>query len=418
MPLDARPGVHLTTVQHEHALDGVVPATLAPDDLDGFRRSKQGEIVDGDVGAKVVGRILDGLRHPQHRDGAILDRADRQLPDALEGNRRTHLKARRPVEHRLDRRDVVIDGSRSQRVVAFAFEKIELEGVDMLRSNQLGEVGAVGICESVQMFAVSFLAIPAALQPLCVKELFNQFVDAERSATPGELSVLLLFLSPESPRIYLIEISGLGDAPITAQVSNTATPLDHVLAGPVLAKLWRSHGKGTSLGNKDYASVFSMSVNPCNCKAFTSPSRTRTYNLAVNSRFAKRYSATTYLSSCSPFAVSRPLSQRPVRPPIHRAGQYFCSSSSQACVAMPSTAHALPFEPNHSGGALPSEPSMLSASCDGVLGAGGRVLQARPAIPLDFVSALRFLRGALPPRRPGFLSFQTPARRRRDAAQE
>ena len=283
MPLESSTQISLTSIEDEDARLG--PLALLVDDADDLGRPSHGEIVDGQPRTDFDGRSVDDLADLGDRQSLVLDRPGRQALAAPQIERRDILHVHAELQHSLDGREIVVDCFVGEPgLLHVLFEELQVFDADIP-----GPVIGIHVQESLQMLAVvrpdeqSFVAAPHLLGR---DELLAQrqngdplgWQDGHRCGSVG---------SPLPPDLDGLDVLLQGLIGVSAEIMSLAAPFRDVSAVCDLDERGGSDVHvGVSLAHGCPRRQTWVPSTLRNSLSTISPSRTRTYDLAVNSRFS------------------------------------------------------------------------------------------------------------------------------------
>ena len=293
MPSEPRLLVDLPAVKAEHA--GFDPLAFVLDATDDFGWAHEAQIVEGEPRA-------DGQRGAEHhladsfdRHRLVAWRTQRARLDTFQVDSRDILQPHCPIPQGFDGDDIVVDRllgvSRPHHVV---LDALQIDGPD-----HVGTDVAERPAEPGKVLLVVATQVDAALQLLGCQEHGDQLRDGVRFGHRRQ-PLRVAHSPPSRPFFELLQVELFSFTTISSEVPPASCPVDEVRATNMLLELgWpRVHRiQPTKLGLRAARVVGALAFerwcarystkrrNPLqNNDLRHSPSRTRTYNLAVNSR--------------------------------------------------------------------------------------------------------------------------------------
>ncbi len=260
---------------------GLDPCALPLDDSHGFGGSHQAQVVDGQPRLDVVGRLGQHLADFGIGERLVGRWPERQILDRREVHRRDKFQGAGPVEHDSNGGQVVVDGlGRESLVNHVLFEFVQVD-----RAEGIGSIGGEESAESLEMLLVILGRPSSGLQGFGPNKFL---VDVHAAATAGGGLLVFFAILPFGPELELLDEAGTGCFFVASQVAILAVPLAEPLPGGVQSHLGHLDIHGPSVVNggiRGCLLILESTINPCRSASCNSPSRTRTYDLAVNSLF-------------------------------------------------------------------------------------------------------------------------------------
>ena len=282
----ARLGIDLSAVQPEDSR--LRPLALLVDDTDHLRRTHEREIVDREPTSHVrVGRT-EHREYASDRYGSLSRWSQGERLASAEMDGGDHLVIDGPVQHGLYGDEVMVDGFGC----VTGDLHVPLERVECVDSNPVRAYAFEGFLEPAQMLFVVATEVNSALHLLVVQEFFDDLDDGE--GLRGGRTLGLLCLSPLGPLGNVRQVFLVGLLALFAEIVELAAPLGEPLSvgmflearGSDVHEAWDS--RPWVVEGQAWVVEMDDACRICNQRPGNdlriSPSRTRTYDLAVNSR--------------------------------------------------------------------------------------------------------------------------------------
>lgn len=254
------------------------PLTLLVDDADHFDGPSKGEVINSQPGFECFRGFVHDLEDLFLGHGFIRWRAELQGSTSSQADGWNILKLHAPLENSPDGDDGMVDGLGFHPSLEVGF----LERVKMDNPDFVGVSGSVGFEEPVHAFAVILIQFNPTLCVLVIEESVDQ-IGTRQGLNDWSIACYFFAIIPAGPLAERLGVLLNGLCMITTKVVVLIAPLGHPPTVFVLPKCGCSSGHE---GHKDTIMGSNVKRRVPKTAFLTSPSRIRTYNLAVNSLYS------------------------------------------------------------------------------------------------------------------------------------